>query len=503
MSLLSPFVPSFPRALLAAGLALGLVAVPACGKNKKGTKGPITSQEDAAKKVDEARKTAKAAGLVDLANKDLENGRYVSAMKRAEEALKTDEKDADAYTVLGAARWRAGDFEGSTEAYRKAVEIDPKNFGGLLGLARNLQVSGQHAEAAKLQDALIADKANEGQVDPRLVRFWSHYSVGDFDAAAGEVDAIFKLLPANDTALPTVQAFAAFVRPLAGKGPFFVVNGATGSSDANLATSAGLKYSGAVIGGEFGQVVFYEGREECIIDAEFAKALKLPEVAKFKPIDAEEEQAIVIIPEIKFGDMKLEKVPAIVRSNEGFASIGEKPAVILGRQALQAFGSLAFDFPKHTLTLTKDAPTAAPEGMVDLPFLLITVHAFHWPAIPIALNGSDYRFYVYLGGLFPSGVAIAKKQFLKSGYLPRTVENPEDAANGIKILYVEKLALADRLISGIGVHVLVNTPPDPVLGNVLTATGFELGGYLNSALMANWRLTYALGKGRVYIDTDG
>jgi len=207
--------------------------------------------------------------------------------------------------------------------------------------------------------------------------------------------------------------------------------------------------------------------------------------------------------EIKFGDLKLEKVPAIVRSNESFGSIGETPAVILGRQALQAFGSLAFDFPKHTLTVTKDAPTAAPEGMVELPFLLLTVHAFHWPAIPIALNGSDYRFYVYLGGLFPSGVAVAKKQFLKSGYLPRTVENPEDAANGLKILYVEKLGLADRQVTGIGAHVLVNTPPDVGLGNVLTGTGFELGGYLNSALIANWRLTYALGKGRVYIDTDG
>lgn len=475
--------------------------LPACGKNKKGSKGPVQSQEDAAAKVAEAKKTAKAATLVELANKDLEVGRYVSATKRAEEALKTDEKDADAYTVLGAARWRAGDFDGSTEAYKKAVELSPKNFGAVLGLARNLQASGQHAEAAKLQDALIEE--DKKQVDPRLTRFWSHYSIGDFDSAAKEVDEIFKLLPAKDALLPLVQAFAAFVRPLAGKGPFFQITGTTGSSDANLNPSAGLKYSGGVIGGEFGQVVFFEGREECLIDADLAKTLKLPEIGKFKPIDASEEQSIVIVPSVKFGDLELTKVPAIARSLDTFAVIGEKPSLVLGRQAMHAFGSIGFDFPKHALTVTKDAPTAAPEGMVELPFLLLSIHAFSWPAIPIALNGSDYRFYVYLGGLFPAGVSIAKKQFLKSGYLPRTVENPEDPTNGLKILYVEKVAVGDKQIAGVGAHVLVNTPPDASLGDVLTNTGFELGGYLNNALMANWRVTYSLPKGRVYIDTDG
>ncbi|MBC8072515.1 MAG: tetratricopeptide repeat protein [Deltaproteobacteria bacterium] len=490
-----------PSRLSALLVASTLAFVPACGKNKKGTKGPVQSQEDAAAKVAEAKKTAKSATLVDLANKDLESGRYVSATKRAEEALKTDDKDADAYTVLGAARWRAGDYDGSTEAYRKAVEINPKNFGAVLGLARNLQAGGQHKEAADLQDVLIAE--DKEQVDPRLTKFWSYYSLGDADQATAQLDEIFKRLPATDQLLPMVQAFAAFVRPLAGKGPFFQITGATGSSDANINASAGLKYSGATIGGEFAQVVFFEGREECLIDADLAKTLKLPEVAKFKPIDSAEEQSIVIIPEIKFGDLKLEKVPAIARSLEGFAVIGEKPGVVLGRQALQAFGSIGFDFPKHVLTVTKDAPTAAPEGMVELPFVLLTVHAFHWPAIPIALNGSEYRFFVYLGGLFPAGVSVAKKQFLKSGYLPRTVENPEDATNGLKILYVDKLSVGDRQVAGVGAHVLVNTPPDPGMGDVLTGTGFELGGYLNSALVANWRVTYSLPKGRVYIDTDG
>lgn len=482
-------------------LAAALVAVPACKKKGKGSNTPQPTQEEIAKKVGDAKKTAKAASLVDLANKDLASGRYVSASKRAHEALESDPKDADAYSVLGAALWRAGDFQGSTDAYRKGVELNPKNFGAVLGLARNLQVSGQHQEAADMQDVLITE--DKEQVDPRLTKFWSYYSLADADNAVKQLDEIFKRLPADDPSLPLVQAFAAFVRPLVGKGPFFVIEGATGSSDANLATSAGLKFSGATIGGEFGQVVFNEGREEALIDSATAAALKLAPVGKLKPIDSQNEENIVIIPEIKFGDLKLKNVPAIVRSLESFALIGEKPAVILGRQAMHAFGSLTFDFPKRSLTVTKDAPASAPDGAADLPLLLLTVHAFHWPAIPIKINGSDHQFFVYLGGLYPSGLSVAKKPFLKSGNLPRTVENPEDAENGIKMRLVEKLTLGDKVLPAIGSHVLVNTPPDPGLGNVLSSTGFELGGYLNAALMTNWKVTYAFSKGRVYIDPDG
>ncbi len=483
-------------------LAAALVAVPACNKKKgKGSNAPEQTQAEIAAKVSAAKKNAKAASLVDLANKDLESGRYVSATKRAQEALESNPEDADAYAVLGAARWRAGDFQGSTDAYRKGVEIDPKNFGAVLGLARNLQATGQHEEAAKMQDVLIAE--DKEQVDPRLTKFWSYYSMGDADAAVAELDEIFKRLPADDPALPLVQAFAGFMRPLAGKGPFFVVKGTTGSSDANLAPSAGLKFSGATIGAEFGQVVFNEGREECLIDTDMAKTLGLKAIGKVKPIDSQNEEDIVIIPAIKFGELQLENVPAIVRSLESFALIGEKPAVVLGRQAMSAFGSLSFDFPKRTLTVTKDAPASAPEGSTALPFVLLTVHAFHWPAIPIRLNGSEYSFYVYFGGLYPSGLSVAKKPYLKSGYLPRTVENPEDVENGIKMRLIEKLSLGDRELAAVGSHVLVNTPADPGLGNVLSSTGFELGGYLNTALMSNWTITYAFGKGMVYIDTDG
>lgn len=486
-----------PR-LTAVLLATSLLALPACKKKGKGTQAPGQSKEELEKKIADAKKHAKASSLVDLANKDLSVGRYVSATKRAEEALAADPEDADAYTVLGAARWRAGDFVKSTEFYRKALEINPKNYGAVLGLSVNLQAQGQYAEAADLVTPLA--EAEKDQVAPLLAQFWSYYGMGDADKAGAHLDEIFKRLPADDPQLPLVQAFAAFVRPLVGKGPFFVIEGATGGSDANLNVPSGLKYSGAAVGGEFAQVVFNEGREECLIDSALAATLKLAPVGKFKPIDAEGEENIVLIPEIKFGDLKLKNVPAIVRSLEGFNIIGEKPGVMLGRQGLHAFGSLTFDYPKHVLTVTKDAPASAPQGAVDLPFVMLSVHAFHWPAIPVKLGGSEYEFFVYFGGLFSSGLSIARKQYLKSGYLPRTLDNPEDAENGIKILYVDKLEIGDKAVPGIGAHVLLKTPPDPGLGNVLTTTGFELGGYLNGSLIANWKVTYSFSKGRIFID---
>jgi len=480
--------------------ALALVAGPACGKNKKGSKGPTESPEQIEKKISDAKKNAKAGSLIDLANEDLAQGRYKSAAKRAEEALVANPQDANAHAVLGAALWRAGDYDGSTAAYRKAIEADAKNFGAVLGLSRNLQAAGQHKEAAELQDTLIAQ--DKEQVDPRLGKLWSYYALLEVDAASKELDEIFKKLPANDPQLPLVQAHASFMRALVGKGPFHQVTGATGSSDANLNLDVGVKYSGATIGSEFGQVVFLEIREEALIDIDLAKQLKLPELAKFKPIDAAgEEQAIVLVPEVKFGALSIKNVPAIARSLEPYAGIGEKPGMILGRQAMHALGSIAFDFPKRELTITKDAPAEAPKGAADLPLLLVSFHVLQAPAVPVSIGGSDFTFFAYLGGTYRAGLSVARKQYLKSGNLPRSVENPEDPQNGLKMVYLDKFKLGETQQPGVGAIVLLNPEPDPTLALFVNNTAFELGGYVNLALMQGWKITYALGKGRLYVES--
>ncbi len=482
-------------------VALGLVAMPACKKKGKGGSNPEQTKEQLEAKISEAKKAAKASELVVQANKDLEVGRYVSAMKKAQEALAAEPNDADAYAVFGAAHWRAGDPEASTESFRKSLEIDPKNFGGGIGLGNSLQSKGQFAEAAKVQEGFIKDDPK--QLRPHVVQMWSHYALHDYDAAAKSLDEIFKVMPNDDPSLPLMQSTQAFVRPFVGKGPLMQVKGTTGSSDANASHEVGLKYSGATIAGEFAQVVFLESQNVTVLDTELAAKLKLPSLGKFKAPGAKEDSQIVLIPSIKFGDLSLENVPAMVQPLDAFAGIGERPGLVLGRYAMHALGAITFDFPKRALTIAKDAPAKAPDGFVELPLFFATNNVIHAPVVPIKINGSDYRFFAYFGGFGPASVTVARKQYLKSGALPRAVANPEDAEYGRKMVLIDSLDIGGTVVKGLGGLVLVKEPPDENLAGLLVATGFEIGGYVNLALLANWKVTYALAAGKVFVDVDG
>ncbi|MEX1366150.1 MAG: hypothetical protein AB1Z98_23700 [Nannocystaceae bacterium] len=495
------FLPS--HRLAAFGLALGLAFTPGCKKNK-GSENPdeaaaaaSAAQVEAA--VEEAKQKAKISQLVLQANKDLANGRYISASNLADEALAENPDNADAYAVLGAARWRAGDFEGSTEAYEKALAIDDKNFGAVLGYANNLQAMGKHVQAVEGPAALLEDDAE--QVDPRLSMLWSYYAVCDAENAIKTVDEIFPRMGKNDPLLPLVQAYAAFMRPLEGKGPLCTVEGTTGTTSLDINLTYGLKYAGAVVGGEFAPAIFLETREEAVIDSQMVKTLGLKEVGKYTAPGTETEVAIVIVPEIKFGELSLVNVPATVQPLEAYADAvgGETPGVILGRQAMQAMGTITFDFPGRSLEVAKAAPAGVSEGEIELPMVMLSMHLLHAPVIPVRIEGSDHEFYAYLGFTYGSGLAVTKKHYLKSGHLPREVEEPDDPDAGLKMVYVDGFSLGDQTFQGTSGLVLVNEPPDPTLDLFVRNVGFEVGGHINLNLLRTWRVTFAMGEGRVYI----
>ncbi len=486
-----------------AALALTLATAPACKKEKgtdapdSGGAAPSSSSDDGGKSLVEQARTSE---LIKLANADLTNGRYVSAAKRAQEALDGNAENADAYAVLGTAYWRAGDYVGSTEAYEKAVALDPKNFGAVLGLGRNLQAAGQHARAIELQDVLLSD--DKDQIDPRLAKLWSYYTLVDADAGVKELDELFKVLPAEDPQLPLVQAYAAFLRPLEGKGPFFVIEGDSGSMDAGINHDIGMKYSSGIIGGEFSRVIFFENVEETIIDAAMVSTLGLKSIGKVTPLGQEAETDIVLVPEVKFGELTIKNIPAIVQPLDPYEpAIGEKPGLILGRQAMQAVGSFTFDFPANSMTITKEAPAAAPDGAAELPFLLVSMHVRNAPVVPVSIDGSEHSFFVYFGGVYGSGLAVTRKHYLKSGHLPRELEEPEDPTNGLKMVYLEQMDLGGNALGGMGGLVLINTTPDQNLGVFLDGTAFEMGGYVNTRLMSTWSITYAVGSGKVFVKT--
>jgi tetratricopeptide (TPR) repeat protein len=485
--------------LALATLAL-LAAAPACKKDKESDApgGGGASKEDVAAAVKDAQQKAKVAGLIDLANKDLGNGRYVSAAKRADEALAENPDNADAYAVLGAARWRAGDFEASTAAYRKALELDGKNYGAALGLARNLQAMGQHTEAIELQNKLLGE--DKDQIDPRLAKLWSHYALCDAKAVIAVTDEIFQKMPADDPLLPLVQSYAAFFRAFENKADLCTVEGEKGGSNLDVNLQVGVKTAGATIGGDFRQVILLETLEESIIDPATVKKLKLKEAGKYKPPGAPEEVPLVLVPEVKFGKIAVKNVPAIVQPLGDYEPmLGEVPGIVLGRQALQGFGTITFDFPNATLDLAKAPPAKAPEGAAEAPLVLLSMHVRLAPAIPISIDGSDHEFFAYLGGLYQSGVTVTKKHYFKSGKLPRDVDPPDDPSLGLKMVLVEEVEVGEKKLPGAGGLVLVNEPADATLAQWLENTGFELGGFVNLALMKTWKVTFALGQGKVYI----
>jgi len=495
---------SFASSRLAAvGLALALLGASACGKEGKGTENPDGDGADSAAQVqaavDKAKQAAKVSQIVEQANKDLANGRYISAAKKADEALEENPDNADAYAVLGAARWRAGEFEASTEAYRQALELDDKNFGAALGLANNLQTIGKHVEAAELQTALLAE--DKEQIDPRLTMLWSYYAICDADNAVKTLDEIFPRMGKNDGLLPLVQAYAAFMRPFEGKGPLCTVEGDKGSSNLELNVEYGLKYSGAVVGGENAPVIFLETREEAVIDGGLAKTLGLKTLAKYKPPGAEAEVSVVLIPEIKFGELALKNIPATIQPLDAYSDAlgGETPGLILGRQAMQALGTITFDYPAHSLELAKAPPTGPAEGEVELPLLMLSMHVSHAPIVSLGIDGSDHRFYAYLGSTYGSGLTVTKKHYLKSGHLPREIDPPDDPNAGLKMVYVDSFELGDSSLPGTSGLVLVNEPPDPTLDMFLRNTAFEVGGHINLNMLRTWRVSYALSSGKVYI----
>ncbi|MEM6995974.1 MAG: hypothetical protein AAF721_36035, partial [Myxococcota bacterium] len=94
---------------------------------------------------------------------------------------------------------------------------------------------------------------------------------------------------------------------------------------------------------------------------------------------------------------------------------------------------------------------------------------------------------------------VTKKHYLKSGYLPRDIDPPDDATQGLKMVYVDGFKVGETSFAGSGGLVLVNEPPDPTIRQFLENAAFEIGGFINVNLMKTWKITYALSSGKVFI----
>jgi tetratricopeptide (TPR) repeat protein len=522
-------------------LALGLLlALSGCAGKKGGTASPRgKSKADVEAEQTKAAEIAKVQGLVELANTDLGNGRYVSARKRAEEAIAANPNNADAYTVLGAAEWRAGNFESSTEAYRKAVEIDPKNFGAAVDLSRNLRAMSQFDEALKVLEPVIASE-NEGfkskeckaledcvddggwchptekvckapvQIQSRRAQLWGYYTTLDVDKGVDVAGEVFLGAAGEDDAtkaiLDVIRSYSDFLRLFEGKALVEIEGETATINDFGIDPFTGVKHAFALVGGEPSRVGFSEVQIESRISPEAVAQLKLTSLGKIKVFGMGDEAVdVVLVPEVDFQGMKIKNIPAIVQDLSFYETgMSEIPSVVLGHQVLHRIGTMVADFPGGKLTLTKAAPSAAPEGASELPLLMLDQWYLHVPVTKVGLDGSDFRFWAWVGGIHPSGVAVTAKSYLKSGHLPRDIADPEDAETGRKMVFVDKVAFETNTIAGVGGLVFLDQPGDFGLDGVRDSNGlvgFEIGGYVNVALVKQLEVTYAFSQGKLWVRT--
>ncbi len=520
-----------------APIALGLVvAVSGCaGKNKAaGPRGK--SKEEIEKGTIAAGTEAKKATLIDLANSDLANGRYISARKRAEEALALDPNNADAHAIIGVSHWRAGDYAASNESLRKALELDPKNFGAAVALARNLRAISAFDESLKVLEPAIAAE-NEGvaskqcksledcvevgychpvekvckatvQVETRQAQIWAYYVTLDVDKALATGEEVFLGASAegNEATLEVIRSYTDFLRPFAGRTDLVTIEGESATvNDFGVDVYTSVKHAFALVNGEPSRVALNELQIETRVNAAAVEQLGLKSLAKIKMFGlGDEEVDVVLIPEVDFQGLKIKNIPAVVQDLSYFESgMPEVPSVMLGHQALHRLGTIAADFPNGKLTVAK-APATAPAGAVELPLLMLDQWYAHVPTTQVGIDGSEFRFWSWLGGVNPSGIAMTAKAYLKSGHLPRDIENPEDVDTGRKMVFVEQVLFGDQAIDGVGGLVFLDQPGDIGLDAIRDSNGFvgfEIGGYLNTPLLRSLEITYGLSQGKVWIKT--
>jgi tetratricopeptide (TPR) repeat protein len=515
-----------------APLSLGLIlALSGCSrKTADGTKVPRgMSKEDVEAEKQKAKTAAKVNQLIAQANEALGAGRYVTARKIAEDALAENPNNADAYVVLGAAAWRAGDFDASTEALRKAMELQPENFGGGVALARNLRAASQYEESLKVLEPVIAAEAEGFQgksceeladcedvggwcdtaekvckppvlVDTRAGQLWAYYMLLDTEKGPAVADEVFLSgAAAADITNDAIRGYADFLRAFAGKGPLVELEGETGTSDYGLDVYTGLVHSFATVGGEPSRVLLSPLQVESRIDKDLVAALKLEALGKVTLLNLGEYE-VVLIPEVEFKGLKIKNVPALVDDLTAFSSgLPEKAGVVLGHQALRKIGSIHVDPVAKSLTITKEAPSALPAGAAERPLIMLDQWSLHVPATPVSIDGSEYQPWAWFGYYSAAGINLTEKAYLKSGHLPREVANPEDAETGRKMVYIDQVSFGEVTLPGMGGLVFLEQPGEPQLAMVRGFSGFELGGSVNVALLEKLEVTWLYDQGKVWI----
>ena len=506
------------RALLALTVLVGASACEKSGSVSTNPGDESAETNPAAGGGASAQSATKAATLVDLANTELGHGRYQSARKRAEEALASNPKNVQAHAILGQAKMREGDYDAALEAFKNGSEIDPADFSNAIAYARALQMRGSHEEAIAVLDAQIASESKgwvekecdassqctDGgicdqatnmcqptpQISPRYQKLLSYYAQLDVDKGLRVADEIFVGVGGTEIDLAFARVYAGFMRPLAGKGPFFQIEGESGESSLYLDVNTTERFIELSIDGKPARGMVVEFNEECRISPEFAEKLGAKEVGKSKLYGEEVDRNIYIIPSVKIGGLVVKNVPAIVA--EGFGT-----DIQLGRQFLYSLGSYTYDFGADKFRVAATS-TGAPEGAGEAPLLFVDGYIARFPVTKMSVDAGQSDFWAYLPGYHLSGVSVSALEYYRAGHRQEDVLPPDDAERQLKAVIMDSVRVGGLEIKGISGAVLAGNPADPLLQTIANA-GFGAQGMINGPLLKRWTITFDLKRGRIYL----
>jgi len=431
--------------------------------------------------------------LVDAANRDLAAGDQDAARERARHTLTVDPDSAAAYAVLGIADWADGRITDSNRELRRALAHEPRQFGASLALARNLRASGDLAESQRLLDALVA--ADPKQELPRIGLLDTAWVAGDFDTVRRVAKELRPHLHPDSLVSQEAQGVAEVGELLEGTGPWRTVDGLQGSVPLRWGDDLPLGIVGAKANGAHVRVSTNWGSTMTEVTTEWLDSHPVPAQGSVS-WPGQGRVRLVVIPRIDFGEIALERIPAIVLP-KGSAWHLHGADVILGRHGLTAFGSLRMDGPNATAEFSREPPETPGRGSIVAPLFFLGGHidllSFrNTLATVLRLEPSGSEIAVYLGA-YPAGLVVTDSAWARG----KVDEADAGSAKPVHAHIAGRDARLEEVI------VLEAGAQERTIEMMRVLTSLQLRGSLNPSALESWVVTYAPSSARLILEPAG
>ena len=139
--------------------------------------------------------SAEAAELYSRAEEDMQRRNWTAGAAGMAQVIRIDPKFGYAWYELGRARMNTGEYPNAEIAYRKYVELEPKNRLANQGLAWVLAVEGKYGDVTKLLEPFVTDNPADADMLGRLGG--AYLQLPDYPKAAAAFEKAAALEPKN------------------------------------------------------------------------------------------------------------------------------------------------------------------------------------------------------------------------------------------------------------------------------------------------------------------